>query len=166
MDYRLFQFRDTNWLILRERKTYSRTASGKSWRSRPDETKRTIFSAKQYENFITSIPFFNNFGEGAYCRASWGWEEPGRLPWRVTTVSPLRTTKHVDEFEFLYLPDLQTRAGNREKSILQTVTTWRVWQKPSPTSYRGTCFELMAKADSDGHTDTAVWCTWPKAWVN
>lgn len=162
-NYRDFSFTDQQWLILRERKTYSRTASGKCWRPRPDETERNIFNATQYTNFITAIPFFNNWGDGAYCRAQHSYEPAGYLPTTVITVGPGRETKHVDTFRFLYLPDMRRAAGFREKHIIEAAREWRVF----PTAeLKGWTIELITDPDEDGHRDSAVYDTFNLRWVN
>lgn len=60
-DYRKFEYTNENYLIFRTIETFSRTASGKSWKSRPDEVENEIVPPKYYENYVTAIPFFNNF---------------------------------------------------------------------------------------------------------
>ena len=92
-DYRKFEYTDENYLIFRTIETFSRTASGKSWKSRPDEVENEIVPPKHYENYVTAIPFFNNFGDGASCRAAFSYNAPGYLPTRITTISPFRETK-------------------------------------------------------------------------
>lgn len=92
-DYRKFEYTNENYLIFRTIETFSRTASGKSWKSRPDEVENEIVPPKHYENYVTAIPFFNNFGDGASCRAAFSYNAPGYLPTRITTVSPFRETK-------------------------------------------------------------------------
>lgn len=162
-NYRDFSFSDQQWLILRERKTYGRTASGKCWSSTPNETERNIFNATQYTNFITAIPFFNNWGNGAYCRAQHTYEPAGYLPTTVITVGPGRETKHVDTFRFLYLPDMREAAGFREKQVVENAQEWRVF----PTAeYRGWTIELITDPDNDGHRDSAVYDELRRRWVN
>lgn len=92
-DYRKFEYTNENYLIFRTIETFSRTASGKSWKSRPDEVENEIVPPKYYENYVTAIPFFNNFGDGASCRAAFSYNAPGYLPTRITTISPFRETK-------------------------------------------------------------------------
>ena len=161
-NYRDFSFTDQQWLILRQRKTYSRTASGKCWRSRPDEVERNIFNATQYTNFITSIPFFNNWGDGAYCRAQHDYTPAGYLPTTVITVGPGRETKHVDTFRFLYLPDMRRAAGFREKHVIEAAREWRFF----PSDELRGAYELITDPDKDGHRDSAVYETSFDRWVN
>ncbi|MBS1412887.1 MAG: hypothetical protein HPZ00_06220 [Christensenellaceae bacterium] len=99
-NYRNFTFKDERYLIIRVSQTFSRTASGKSWRSKPDEIQTEAVSAENYTNYINAIPFFNNWGDGAYCRAAWTYTMAGYLPTTVTTVSPYRETKIITYFRF------------------------------------------------------------------
>lgn len=130
MNYRNFSFTNSNYLICREIKRYSRTASGKDWKSKPDEIERAVVSAEHYTNYITSIPFFNNFGDGASCRARCTYECAGYLPTVVTTVSPFGETKVVASFRFYYLPDMRKTAGWRELQVLKNAAEW--WEECKP----------------------------------
>lgn len=110
MDYKKFYFCNENYLILATTKTFSRTQSGKSWKSKPDKIEKKIFEAKNYENYITSIPFFNNFGSGAYCRGYNSYTTAGYLPTKVVTVSPFREIKKITTFIFIKKVCLRIRA--------------------------------------------------------
>ena len=81
-------------------KTYSRTESGLSWKSKPDKEIVRNYKKENYNNYITSIPFFNRFGGRSYSRASWNYTKYGYIPVRVTTVSPDGEVKKVMCFEF------------------------------------------------------------------
>lgn len=100
MNYRNFYFAKENYVILATIKTFVRTKSGKSWKSKPESIEKKIFEAKNYENYITSIPFFNSFGSGAYCRGYNSYTTAGYLPTKVVTVSPFRETKKITTFIF------------------------------------------------------------------
>ena len=126
MDYRKFKYDNENYLIFRTIKKYSRTTSGKSWKSKPDEIENEIISPEYYQNYITSIPFFNNFGYGAYCRAAFSYNEPGYLPTTVTTVSPFRDTKIIANFWFFRKDTLLLNAGYREREIIEKADHFRV----------------------------------------
>ena len=41
-DYRNFEYTNENYLIFRTIETFSRTASGKSWKNKPDKVKNEI----------------------------------------------------------------------------------------------------------------------------
>jgi len=79
---------------------YSRTASGKSWKKVPDSSETEVIPDKHYNNYISSIGFFNTFGNGASCRAEEGYTFAGYIPIRVTTISPGRDKKIVAKFRF------------------------------------------------------------------
>lgn len=125
-DYTKFIYDNPNYLIFRTIETYSRTASGKSWKSRPDEVENEIVPPKYYTNYITAIPFFNNWGDGASCRAKWSYNAPGYLPTRVTTISPYRETKKEAVFWFMKKETLFINAGYREKEIINNAKKFRV----------------------------------------
>jgi hypothetical protein len=100
MDYKKFSFTDGSYLITYTTETYGRTKSGKGWKSKPDEVKTEVVNAQFYTNYVQSIPFFNNFGFGAYCRATRNYTVAGYLPVVITTVSPGREVKRVTKFTF------------------------------------------------------------------
>lgn len=89
-----------NWKIKRTTRKYSRTASGKSWRSKPDEMRSEIVGAEHYNNFVDSIPFFNNW-DGGSCRGYYSYTFAGYVITSVTTINPSLSTKFVDTFEFI-----------------------------------------------------------------
>lgn len=126
MDYRKFKYDNSNYLIFRTIEKYSRTVSGKSWKSKPDEIENEIISPEYYQNYITSIPFFNNFGYGAYCRAAFSYNEPGYLPTTVITVSPFQDTKIIAQFWFFRKDTLLLNAGYREREIIEKADHFRV----------------------------------------
>ena len=122
--YESFYFNRPDVLILHHREKYERTASGKSWKSKPYDTKNDFFDSVQYTNFITSIPFFNRFGDGAYCRAYHSYTRFGYLPYEIVTVSPYKTQKNIDQFQIILKSDLYDSAGYREKYILDHAKSW------------------------------------------
>lgn len=125
-NYRNFTYTNENYLIFRTIETYSRTTSGKSWKSKPDDVESEIVPPKYYENYITAIPFFNNFGDGAYCRAAWSYNAPGYLPTTVTSVSPFKQTKKIACFWFFRKETLLLNAGWREKEIVENAKRFSV----------------------------------------
>ena len=98
MDYKKFKFTDDRYLITCTTETYSRTASGKNWKSKPDSVKTEVVDAEFYTNYITSIPFFDCFGFGAYCKAEQGYTVAGYLPTKIISVSPFHEVKKVTRF--------------------------------------------------------------------
>lgn len=127
-NYRDFNYTDENYLIFRTIEKYNRTDSGKSWRSKPFEITKKVVSAEHYTNYITSIPFFNNFGDGAYCRAQWSYNVNGYLPTTITTVSPGKTEKHIAKFFFISKSDLLKNAGWRETEIVNNAIKFEIEQ--------------------------------------
>ena len=97
MNYRNFSFTSNAFIITHTRKTYERTATGKSWKSKPTEEKTETIKPEYYTNYVTSIPFFNNLGT---CRAQHRYTPAGYLPTVITSISPDRNVKHVDSFHF------------------------------------------------------------------
>lgn len=128
MKYESFTFCEQGFLILCTKQTFIPTESGKSWRNKPDTVKNTVVSADWYTKCIASIPFFNRFGYGAYCRGHWGNTFAGYLPVRVVTVNPGRTQKNVVTFEFVRKSPMIRAAGNREKWILDNAVSFE-WAK-------------------------------------
>ena len=163
-NYRNFRFTNTGFVILRTIKTYSRTASGKSWKTKPDEIEQDVQSAEYYTNYIQSIPFFNNWGNGAYCRGHYNYTQAGYLPTEVVTVSPYQQTKKVATFEFLYKPDMERKAGWREKEVMEKATEFSVERYQKDVGYHRR-IELINPKD-DGVTHSATWDTYYKGWVN
>lgn len=124
--YQYFNFTDDNYIILRTIKRYESTASGKGFKSKPTETERCIVKPEYYTNYITSIPFFNNFGYGAYCRAKHAYTIAGYLPIKVTSVSPERTTKIIAEFDFVNKNKMLDAAGWREREIINNAISFNI----------------------------------------
>jgi len=125
MNFRNFHFYSGGaYLILVSIETYTRTNSGKSWKSKPAEIDRRIYNDEQYTNYISSIPFFNNFGSGAYCRGHYGYTPAGYLPIEVNTVSPYREIKKRARFEFIHKRELEAAAGYRELGVINHAKTW------------------------------------------
>lgn len=105
MDYRKFEFTDDCFSIELTTEFYTRTASGKSWKSKPYKVEHEAVEPQFYTNYITTIPFFNSYGDGASCRASWNHTLAGYLPTTVTTISIYREEKIVAHFTFTYKED-------------------------------------------------------------
>lgn len=86
--------------ITKKVEKYLRTESGKSWKSKPESVETEVVSAEHYINYVESVPFFNNFGYGASCRAYNGYTCAGYIPVKITSISPMRETKLVATFTF------------------------------------------------------------------
>ena len=163
-NYEAFHFSNDRYLILRTIKTYSRTESGKSWKSKPDEIEREIQKPEWYENYITSIPFFNNFGYGASCRGRYSYTMAGYIPTEVVSISPGQTTKKVATFEFVYKPEMEEQAGWREKEVLQKATMFEIerYVRDIGTHRRIT----LINPKESGVTHSATWDTYSRKWVD
>lgn len=83
-----------------KKETFIKTTSGRSWKSKPETTETETITADFYKNYIESVPFFNNFGYGASCRAYKGYCVAGYIPLKVVTVSPNQEKKIVATFYF------------------------------------------------------------------
>lgn len=121
MKYATFTFEDSNFIVLHKRTTYRKPEGRKTWPKEPTEIGTEEFCGGQkYQNFVTSVPFFNNFGGKAYCRASFDYTAAGYLPTEITTVNPDATVKHVDRFAFVFFPmyDARRSAGFRERDVM------------------------------------------------
>lgn len=124
--YEQFEYTNDNYLILCTISTYHRTASGKAWKSKPVEIEQNIYKPVNYTNYITAIPFFNNFGDGAYCRATYTYEMPGYLPTTVTSVSPGQDVKKIAVFKFIPKTRLTINAGYRESFIVENARYFEI----------------------------------------
>lgn len=120
---RNFNFSNPDYLITHTKEVYTRTASGKSWKKKPDEVTTEIITAQCYTNYITSVPFFNNLG---YCRAAYNYTEAGYIPVSTTNISPDGMEKHIDKFSFTYFPMRNARrdAGFRENDVLDHLSKY------------------------------------------
>lgn len=99
-DYKKFNFGSDGYTITKHTEKYSRTDSWRSWKKKADTVTEKIVTKEFYTNYITAIPFFNNFRGKASCRASWSYSYAGYLPDRVCTISPDGKTKIVATFNF------------------------------------------------------------------
>lgn len=78
---------------------YNRTESGKSWKKAPSKTIRENVDYNFYWNCIDSMKFFNSFGGGT-CRGYKEYTYCGYMTTKIVRVSPDKTTKIVDYFNF------------------------------------------------------------------
>ena len=101
MDYKKFIFTDTRHTITHTRTKYEKR--GKTW-SRTEADAPEQVAPKYYENFVTSIPFFNNLGK---CRAEFNYTSAGYIPVKITSISPDGNEKIIDEFSFTYNKEAQ-----------------------------------------------------------
>lgn len=146
-----FKYDYDNAMILREIKTYKRTASGR-WSKTPVSVKREIISPEYYQNYVTAVDFFNNWGDGASCRVTRKeYTVGGYVPTAITTISPLYMpdgqTKQVAEFEFLQKSRMEINAGWRELEIMKNATEWK---------YEDGCYHLI-NPEEDGVTYCGIY---------
>lgn len=157
MDYRKFSYTNENYLILKTSSTYKRTDSKKSWKSNPETVEQEIVTPTHYTNYITAIPFFNNFGFGAYCRAKFTYNMPGFLPTIITTVSPEQETKIITTFEFVEIDKLKINSGWRENEIIKTAKRFAI-------EFADGARMIHFYTDSDGVTAHGIFDTKRNIW--
>lgn len=156
--YEDFSYTNSNFLILKTKEVFYRTKSGKSWKKHPETVERNIVPPEHYTNYITSIPFCNNFmGCGGTSRAQWGYAMPGYLPTRVTTISPAGDEKHVVYFEFADKYKLLLNAGYREKHIVENATRFSI-------EYVDGVKMIHFYTDEDGDTASGLFDTRQNIW--
>lgn len=153
MNYKKFKFTDNNFLIIKIANHFARTASGKSWKTRPYKTTAEIINAENYTNYITAVPFFNSFGDGAYCRAQRSYTEAGYLPTAVNTVSPGVEIKICTNFNFVSKSAMLDAGGHRERHIMNVAKEFII-----SADYPG-CIEI--KTDETGDCASGLY-----DWVN
>ena len=80
--------------------TNDRTASGKSWKSKPDTVEHSTVSWEQYLNMTSpeTCRFFRRLGGSEFLRRSY--TAYGYIPVELISCSPLRDTKTVRVFDF------------------------------------------------------------------
>lgn len=85
--------------ITMTRKTFTRTESGKSWKSKPESVKTATITETEYNNRAgrETIKFWNGF-LGGTCRAEYGYSYIGYTPLRITLVNPSRAEKIVETY--------------------------------------------------------------------
>lgn len=127
--YRDFKFTNNNYIILCNIATYTKTkgGAGQCWKNKPDEIEYNVYKPLNYTYYISSIPFFDNFGGGASCHAKWSYTQPGYLPTTVTSISPGRDTKKIASFEFIPVERLKLNAGYRENYIIDNAKYYEMF---------------------------------------
>lgn len=163
MDYRKFVFKSDRYLILRKQVRFTRTESGKSWKSKPDEITQEVITSEQYTNYIQWIPEMHHFfNTDATCKAKHNYTCAGYLPITVTSISPGHDTKIIAEFEFINKEELFENAGFRERDIIERAKTYNYeWDKN-----RGDLWEFVTEPEKDGHCDSATYQQYGHKWVN
>ena len=85
--------------IVMQEKIYSRTNSGKSWKSNPDTITTETVDREYYNNYVNSISWFNNFPGGS-CRGYRSYTAAGYVISHVVTTG--YGEKRVVDFYFGY----------------------------------------------------------------
>ena len=88
-----------NYIILVKEEYYTRTASGKSWKSKPDQVDLERVTPDYYYNTCDAIPFFKALGGSE--RAVFNYTYCGYLVTRITSVSPDKQNKVIRKFWIL-----------------------------------------------------------------
>ena len=146
MDYKDFNYTNDKYLILVKLEHYTRTASGKSWKSQPDAVERVIYTPEQYTNFVTAAPWFNKFfatdfngnRTKARCTISRGYTAAGYLPTGSRNTSPDGREQTRASIEFLSKRELLRGAGYRERAIIENIKTWEYSHNNGYMTYRFT----------------------------
>ena len=86
--------------IIMTTKTFSRTDSGKGWKSKPDEIETKEIDNTQYENMVSedTVKFFRRIGGSEIVTRSYTYY--GYLPVEVISCNPGRTIRKVRVFAF------------------------------------------------------------------
>ena len=86
--------------IMLTEKRYSRTDSGKSWRSNPDTAETREIDARQHENITNdeTLKWFRRLGGSEH--ATYGYTSQGYKVVRLSSCNPDRSLKVVREFDF------------------------------------------------------------------
>lgn len=101
-DYRNFIYTGTPDIIINHvHECYTTTKSG-AFKRTPDTVKSETITGREYQNFVTSIPFFAGFwgDRRGYCRTECGYTYAGYIPIKITTITPWRDKKYIDRFSF------------------------------------------------------------------
>lgn len=80
--------------------TYNRTASGKSWKSKPATVEHSTISWEQYLNMTSpdTCRFFRRLGGSEFIKRSW--TAYGYLPVKLISCNPSKDIKIIRVFNF------------------------------------------------------------------
>jgi hypothetical protein len=80
---------------------YSRTASGKSWKSKPDAVEEKEITREHFDNFTDekTIKFFRRLGGAETVTRCY--TSGGNIPYEISSISPDRTIKKVRTFQVI-----------------------------------------------------------------
>lgn len=147
-----FLFEDDRFLILFEKETFEKK-EGK-WEL---ETEREVVTPEFYTNYITAVPFFNSFSDGASCKVKESYTPAGKIPTTIVTIAPGKETKIVTNFVFLSKREMEKLTGYREREILSNADHWKLL--PEDNSQM-----LYLYATIDGEEKSAIYDINRKEW--
>lgn len=147
-----FLFEDDRFLILFEKETFEKK-EGK-WEL---ETEREVVTPEFYTNYITAVPFFNSFSDGASCKVKESYTPAGKIPTTIVTIAPGKETKIVTNFVFLSKREMEKLTGYREREILSNADHWKLL--PVDNSQM-----LYLYATIDGEEKSAIYDINRKEW--
>lgn len=147
-----FLFEDDRFLILFEKETFEKK-EGK-WEL---ETEREVVTPEFYTNYITAVPFFNSFSDGASCKVKESYTPAGKIPTTIVTIAPGKETKIVTNFVFLSKREMEKSTGYREREILSNADHWKLL--PEDNSQM-----LYLYATIDGEEKSAIYDINRKEW--
>lgn len=127
-----FSFTNDSYIILVKLEHYEKTASGKTWKAKPETIENVVYTPEQYTNFITAGAWFNRFFKTdfygnktkARCTIEKSYTTAGYLPTYSVNTNPDATKKTVANIDFLNKITLEKMAGYREREILNNLATW------------------------------------------
>lgn len=121
--YRTFGLSSHNVLVRHIREVYPRTKKDKGWAHKPTSIKLECIRPHEYENWVRSVPFFNQSGT---CRTFLDKTCLGNVPVTIITVLPYSEEKLVDHFELVPFPMLAAidKASSAELEILNQYIRW------------------------------------------
>lgn len=111
------------YLVLMEKKTFTRSTASNRWSRRPDAVKLEVVNLEFYRRYRDAISFFNGFLGGS-CSARCSYTPLGLIPTTITTIDPSKTDKTVVTFDFIYTDELKSSAGWREREILNNARAY------------------------------------------
>ena len=147
-----FLFEDDRFMILFEKETFEKK-EGK-WEL---ETEREVVTPEFYTNYITAVPFFNSFSDGASCKVKESYTPAGKIPTTIVTIAPGKETKIVTNFVFLSKREMEKLTGYREREILSNADHWKLL--PEDNSQM-----LYLYATIDGEEKSAIYDINRKEW--
>lgn len=154
------------YIVLATLETYTRTTSGRTWKSKPTKTEHYVYTEKKYQNYVSATPFFNRLGQ--YSRAHYGYTAAGYIPTRIISVNPSGDVKNVAHFHFVNTDKMRDAAGYRENAIIDGAREFSVEYYHETTKNGGRMYgeRITLYTDSTGDTCSGIFDTLRGVWVN